>query len=84
MDLCGWLTLSPNLAGIADPIPYLQIIAEWVRVGMLATGAAAVLNRTVKGYLWDVAQIFSRVGASDPYLDSLGHVNCCLGQQLWA
>ena len=51
---------------------------------MLAAGGAAVLNRTVKGYLWDMAHIFSGVGASDPYLDYLGRVNCCLGQQLWA
>ena len=82
LEFCAWLTLAPDLRDVRDPIPYLQIFADRIQVGELAAGGARVRKRTVEAYLRDVAQIFAGVGADDPRLDKLGHINFHLGWQL--
>ena len=67
-----------------DLIPYLKIFAEWVCVGILAAGSAAIRKVTIEGYLHDVAQIFSAVGTTDPQLDHLGCINFFLVQKISA
>ena len=80
LNFCVWIPLSPNLASVADPIPYLQIFVEQVRLGILKAGGADVQNHTVEGYLCDVAQIFTGLGGADPRLDHLGRINFFWGR----
>ena len=81
---CNWLGVHPNLSGISDPVPILQIFAERVRSGLLAAGGQRVGKRSVEQYLRSVAQIFAGVGAHDPRVDTVGKIDFRIKRQLAA
>ena len=62
MELCAWLTITPELTRDADPIPYLKMFPGRVRVGVLASNITGVNNSTMGGYLCNVVHIFSAMG----------------------
>ena len=54
LDFFSCITLSPDLSGVSDPIPYLQIFTARVRVGTLEANGAGVKKRTAEVYLCDM------------------------------
>ena len=56
--------------------------ADRVWVVALEANVTGVKKRIMEGYLRDVAQIFSGVGANDPHLDVLDKIKFCLSRQL--
>ena len=66
MDFCAWLTIAPELTGVPGPISYIEMFVDRVRVGALVVNNAIVKNRTMEGYLRDVAQISAGMGAKYP------------------
>jgi hypothetical protein len=65
-NYCSDLGLDPFLEAIQDKIPILQVFAQRVRTGELASHGNPILARSVEDYLRHVAQTFQSVGASDP------------------
>ena len=55
LHFCSWCILFPYLSGVSDPIPYLQMFADCIRVGTLVTNGAFVKKRNVEGYLCNIA-----------------------------
>ena len=84
MEFCVLLTLALDLTDFVDPLNYLQIFAEWVRLGVLAAGGTAAQKCTTEGYLRNVAQIFFGVGVAEPRLDHLSRIGFRLVRQLCA
>ena len=60
-DFTTWLNIAPDLSRVSDPIPYLQIFADRVRVGVLSANSSGVKKRTVEGYPRDMTHIFAGV-----------------------
>ena len=50
-----FIPLDPYLRGVLNPIPYLHIFTDRVRVGTLEANGAGVKKRTAEVYLCDVA-----------------------------
>jgi len=65
-NYCAELGLDPFLEAIQDKVPLLQVFAQRVRTGALASSGNPILARSVEDYLRHVAQTFQSVGASDP------------------
>ena len=84
MDLCACLTITPDLSGVSEPIPYLQVFSDRVRVGALVDNGSGIKKCTIEGYLCDVEKIFASVGSKDPHLDILGRIDFQLSSQLCA
>ena len=82
MGLCAWLTITPDLSGVYEPIPYLQVFLDYVRVGALVANGSGINKCTIEGYLCDVAKIFASVGAKDPRLDILDKIDFRLSSQI--
>ena len=81
-DFCDWLTIAPDISGVSNPIPFLQMFANCVRVGALAANGSGVNKRTMEGYLRNLMQIFSGIGPKDPHLDVLVKIDFKLSQKL--
>lgn len=79
---CGELGISPWLTDIEDPIPILQVFAQRLRTGKLATRGYPIRSRSVEDYLRSIGQTFARLGANDPRLTSSGRVQLRLSNQL--
>ena len=77
-----WHTLASNLSDIYDPIPYLQMFTDRLRVRSLAANIMGVNKRTLEGYLCNMADIFTGMGVDDPRLDVLGKIGFLLSWQL--
>ena len=48
---CSSLKIAPDLEGIEDPIPFLQIFAELVHDGLLSAQGKPIKKRLVDQYL---------------------------------
>ena len=57
-NYCAELGLDPFLEAIQDKVPLLQVFAQRVRTGALASSGNPVLARSVEDYLRHVAQTF--------------------------
>ena len=82
LDFCDELRLDPTLANLADPVPVLQVFALRYRTGVCSPSKQPVRSRTVEDALRSVGQTFSGVGAPDPRLTTLGHVDHRLKRML--
>ena len=76
--------MAPDLSGVSDPIPYIQMLAYRVQMCALAANGTRVRERTVEVYLRDVEKIFAGIGAKDPCLYILGNINFHLSFQIHA
>jgi len=65
-NYCADLGLDPFLEAIQDKVPILQVFAQRVRSGQLASNGNPILARSVEDYVRHVAQAFKSVGAPDP------------------
>jgi len=65
-NYCADLGADPFLEAIQDKVPILQVFAQRVRSGELASKGNPILARSVEDYLRHVAQTFQSVGAPDP------------------
>ena len=62
MELCAWLTITPDLTRDAYPTPYLKMFSGRFRVGVLESNITGVNKSTMGGYLCNVVHIFSGMG----------------------
>jgi len=67
--------LDPFLEAFQDKIPILQVFAQRVRTGELATNKNPIRARSVEDYVRFVAQTFLHVGTNDPRLNSAGKMD---------
>ena len=78
------LAIDPLLHSVQDKIPILQVFAQRVRRGDLATKGNPIRARSVEDYLRNVAQTFLGVGADDPRLNSAGDIDFRLKRMIAA
>jgi hypothetical protein len=83
-SFCVDLYIDPELVGIDDPIPLLQLFTQQYRRGIIAPSGSAVRSRTVEGALRAVGQAFSTLGCPDPRLTVGGKLDLRLSRQLSA
>jgi len=83
-DFCVGLFIDPELVGIDDPIPLLQLFGQRYRQGIIAPSGIAVRSQTMEGALRAVGQAFSTLGGLDPRLTANGKLDIRLSRQLSA
>ena len=81
---CRWLQIPPDLHGIKDPVPLLQIFSHKVRTGVLAVNNKVIQKISVEQYICSVGQIFAAVGDPDPQFNRVGSIHFRLDRQLAA
>ena len=84
MEFCSWITFAPGLEEIPNPITYLKMFSDRVRIGTLTENCASVHKCTMEGYLWYMAHIFYGVGNNNPHLYDQEKINFSLNSKLWA
>jgi len=80
--LCHSLGLDVYLSQLKDPVPVLQVFLRRVRDGRLALQGHKVYARSAEEYLRAVGQTFTRLGRSDPRLNSVGQIDFRIQRQL--
>ena len=65
-DFCAEHHIDSLLQAVADPIPYLQIFAQWYRDGRLAKNGQPVRARTVEDAIRAVGQTMAAWGPRTP------------------
>ena len=81
-QFCTMLSVSPLLAGIRDPIPFLLVFQLRWRDGRISPKGQPVMARTAEDAVRQVGQTFSLLGASDPRYDKHGKVDFRLRRQV--
>ena len=76
------MVIPADLQGIGYPIPFLQILVEHVRAGLLAASGIPTKKRLVQQYIRSTGKIFAAVGASDQRNNKLGKIDFWLDRQL--
>ena len=76
------MQIDPEIEGIEEPIPFLQISAERVGYVLLYTQWTPIEKRLVEQYLCSISKIFSSVGANNPHHNSMGKLDFRLGCHL--
>ena len=79
---CLSLQCDPELPGITDPVPHLQVFAVHYRSGRIAPRHKGVRSRTVEDALRSVGQTFARLGAHDIRLNPMGSIDFRIQRQL--
>ena len=79
---CSWLKITPNLEGIEDPIPFLQIFPVHVRAGLISNQRHTIKKRLVEKFLRSIGKIFASVGSDNPRHICIRKLNFRLGHQL--
>jgi hypothetical protein len=69
---------------ISDPIPLLQLFAQYYQLGTIALSGTTVWSKTVEDTLWAMGQAFATLGQPDPYLTAMGKLDLRLSCQLLA
>ena len=73
---------TPDLQGIKDPIPFLQIYAEHVRTRIISAKEVPIKKRSIDQYLRSIGKIFASVGADETINNHMGKLHFRLGRQL--
>ena len=81
-QFCDEQTISPSLAGLADPIPFLQVFAYRFRHGQLNTTHREVRSRTVENAIRSVGQTLAAMGTPDPRYTATGKIDFRLQRML--
>jgi len=81
-SFCHDLVIDPELQGIADPIPLLQVFAQRYRTGRLPNRHKQVRSRTVEDALRAVGQTMALMGTPDPRLNTVGKIDFRITRQL--
>ena len=61
-----WITLAPDISGVYNPIPYLNILMDRVNTITLEDNRAGVNRRNTEGYIHEIAQILYGMGDKYP------------------
>ena len=83
-QFCSSINIPPELAGIPDPIPYLQVFAWRYRHGHLNTSRREVRSRTVENALRSIGQTLATVGTPDPRFTPTGKIDFRIQRMLAA
>ena len=80
--LCSWLHITPDLEGIEDPIPFIQIFSEPISSGILSVQVNPIKKRSFNQYLCSIGQIFASVGTDNPRHNRMVNIDFFQGRQL--
>ena len=61
-----WITLAPDISGVYNPIPYLNILMDRVNTITLEDNRAGVNRRNTEVYIHEIAQILYGMGDKYP------------------
>lgn len=81
---CVGLGIDPFLETFTDKVPILQVFAQRVRIGELASNGNPIRARSTEDYVRHVAQTFQSVGAPDPRLNANNDIDFRLQRMIAA
>ena len=81
---CVGMGIDPFLETFTDKVPILQVFAQRVRIGELASNGNPIRARSTEDYVRHVAQTFQSVGAPDPRLNSNNNIDFRLQRMIAA
>ena len=71
--------IAPDLHGITDPPPFIQLFSERIHTGLLSIGGNSTWKHSVEKYLCSIGQIVASVVADNPRNNRMGKLNYRLG-----
>ena len=69
------LVLDPFLSTVADKVPYLSVLAQWIQTGAASRSGQLVWAPRVRDEILAIAKGFTDMGRPDPRLTSSGLIN---------